>query len=347
MSSKYKISIVIPVYKAEKYIKRCVESALNQTLDGVEVICINDGSPDNSINILKEIQKNNENLIVIDKKNEGVWKARLDGIKRASGKYISFLDSDDYLDKDFAKKMYNNIEQNKSDIAICGYERIDSITGKILSQEMKYSSQRIIDTEKNADELISVNTALWNKIYKSSILKEIDEIKNPPRILEDMMFLTSIYPEVKKISFVEDYLYNYMVLDGSAMNTLKKDDIETIKKAMLEVKEIYSSKNVSLQLYEVLSSMAFLHIGISLMLSVYKNDNKNFNIVYNDVLSYLNFNFPEWKKTRYTRIGYTLKRGKYNLKVAIVRKVYVFRLFKLFLWTYSFVTKTLKIDIKW
>ncbi len=347
MSNKYKISIVIPVYKAEKYIKKCVESVLSQTIDSIEVVCVNDGSPDSCIDILKEIQKNHDNLVIIDKKNEGVWRARMDGIKKASGEYIGFLDSDDYLDKCFAEKMYNSIKENDSDIAICGFKRIDSVTGKTLSQEMKYPANRIIDVEKNADELISVNTALWNKIYRASVLKNMEEIKNPPRILEDMMFLASTYINVKKISFVDDYLYNYMVIGGSAMNTLKDDDIESIKKAMLQVKEKYIQNSVPEVMHEILASMAFLHIGISLMLSVYKNNHDKFNLIYKDILSYLNLNFPKWKSTKYTTIRYTLKNVKYNLKVAIVRKVYVFKVFKLFLWTYSFVTKTLKIDIKW
>lgn len=347
MLSKYKISIIIPVYNAEKYIKKCVESALNQTLKDVEVICINDGSPDNSIDILRDMQKVHENLVVIDKHNEGVWKARMDGINIATGEYIGFLDSDDYLEKDFAEKMYNNIQKSNAEIAICGFKRIDNLTGKVVSKEMKFASDRIIDMEKNAEELISINTALWNKIYKSNILKELDNIDNPPRILEDMMFLSLIYPKINRISFVEDYLYNYMIINGSAMNTLKNDDIDSIKNAMLKVKNKYISGNVHEKLQDIIDSMAFLHIGVSLMLSVYKNDHDNFNTRYKDILLYLNTNFGRWKKTKYTRLMYTLIHGRYNLKIAIVRKVYVLNLFKLFLWTYSFVTQTLKIDIKW
>lgn len=347
MSNKYKVSIVIPVYKAENYIKKCVESALNQTLKDVEVICINDGSPDNSIDILNDMKSKYNNLVVVNKKNEGVWKARMDGINIATGEYIGFLDSDDYLEENFAKEMYDNIKKNNADIAICGFKRIDNLSNNILSKEMKYSNDRVIDVEKNADELISVNTALWNKIYKAELLKNIGEIDNPPRILEDMMFLSLIYPKVKKISFVDNYLYNYMVINGSAMNTLKDGDVESIKRAMVNVKQLYIKSNVSEQLYDVIDSMAFLHIGVSLMLSVYKNDHESFNARYKDILLYLNTNFERWKKTKYTRLIYTLIHGRYNLKIAIVRKIYIFHLFKVFLWTYGFVTKTLKIDIKW
>lgn len=347
MSNKPKISIIIPVYKSEKYIKKCVESALNQSLKDIEVICVNDGSPDSSLNILKEIQKNNDNLVIIDKRNEGVWKARIDGVKKATGEYIGFLDSDDYLDKEFAKKMYESAKEKKSDIVICGFSRIDSDSTKVLSQEMKYPKDRVIELEKNPEEVISINTALWNKIYKSSLLKNLKEINNPPRILEDMMFLSLVYLHTEKISFVEDYLYNYMVIQGSAMNTLKDNDIESIKSAMLEVKAEYNSNNASKEMHEVLASIAFLHLGISLMLSVYKNGKVKFSAEYKSILNYLNINFPMWRKSKYTTIIYNLTHKKYNLKVAIVRKVYVLHLFKAFLGFYDFITKTLKIDIKW
>lgn len=347
MSNKVKLSIIIPVYKSEKYIKKCVESVLNQSLKEIEIICVNDGSPDNSLKILNEIKSKNENVLIVDKKNEGVWKARIDGIRMATGEYIGFLDSDDFLEEDFARKMYENAKELNSDIAICGFKRIDSVNGKVLSSEMKYKENRIISMEKNPEDVISVNTALWNKIYKAEILKNLDKVENPPRILEDMMFLTLIYQRVKKISFVDDYLYNYMVINTSAMNTLKEGDVESIKTAMLEVKREYLSNSVSKDMIEILACISFLHIGISLLLSIYKNESTSFNDRYNEILEYLDTNFYEWRKSKYLTIMYNLTHKNSNLKVAIVRKIVKLHLFKAFLGTYTFITKTLKIDIKW
>lgn len=347
MSDKPKLSIIVPVYNSEKCLRKTIESALNQSLKNIEVICVNDGSTDESLSILENMQKKYLNLKVIDKKNAGVWKARIDGIKYANGEYIGFLDSDDILDENFAEKMCKKIQKDDSDIVVCGFRRIESTTGKVISKEMRFSNDRIIDTQENVGELISLNTAVWNKVFKAEILKKFDEIENPPRILEDMIFHTIVYPTINKITFVDDYLYDYMVANGSAMNSLKDSDVEMVKVAILQVKEQYLKNNVKNEFFEMLSSMAFLHIGISLMLNVYKYDKKNFNEEYKNTLIYLNKNFPEWKKTKFTRVLPNLKGGKYNLKVAIVRKVYILHLFKLFLWTYNFVTKTLKIDIKW
>ena len=344
---KPKISFVVPVYKSEKYIRRCLDSLVKQSLEDIQIVCVNDGSPDNSLSILKEYEAKYSSIKVISKENGGVWYARLDGVRAADGEYIGFLDADDYVEKDFAKLMYESVSKNQSDIAVCGFKRIDENTRKVLSQEMKYASSRIIYMDKNPEEIISINTALWNKIYKADVLKATFNVKSPPRILEDAMFISLVYINAHKISFVDEYLHNYMVIDGSAMHSLKSNDIDKIKASMLEVKEEYLKANLGKEMMEILSSFVFLHLGISMMLNVYTFDKANFKVEYKQILSYLNANFIQWRSTKYTTIWYNLTHKKYNLKVAIVRKVYKMHMFRLFLDIYSFVTKTLKIDIKW
>lgn len=254
-----KVSVIIPAYNAEKYIKRTVESLLKQTFEDIELICVNDGSKDKTLEILKKIEEKDKRVRIVDKKNEGVWKARIDGIKAANGKYTTFIDADDYVEENFIEELHRSIKESDSDISICGFKRIDEKTGKVLSQEMKYEETKIIQNEKNFEEVISINTALWNKLYKTEILKKTKELSNPPRILEDMMFLCMVYQKTNKISFVNKYLYNYMVLEGSAMNTLKKEEIDSIQNAMLEIKNQYVEEKENKEKMEILSSMAFLH----------------------------------------------------------------------------------------
>ena len=347
MKYKPKVSIILPAYNAEKYIAKTLESLLTQTLKEIELICINDGSKDGTLKILRDFEKKDERIKIVDKKNEGVWKARIDGISVTNGEYTAFMDADDYVENTFLEELYKSITKNNADIAICGFSRIDEKTKKILSQEMKYDENKIIEKGKNFEEVISINTALWNKLYKTEILKQIEDLKNPPRILEDMMFLSMVYQKTNKISFVDKYLYNYMVIEGSAMNTLKKEEIEKIQNAMLEIKKQYVKENTNVENMEILASMAFLHFGISLMLKVSETDNCDFSEEYKKNLKFLNENFPEWKKTKYTKIIYCLKKKSVNFKLAIVRKVYICHLFKAFILTYKFITKTLKIDIQW
>lgn len=347
MKQKIKVSIVLPVYNAEKYINKTINSLLNQTLKDIEIICVNDGSKDSTLKIIEKLKEQDDRIRIIDKNNEGVWKARIDGIKQATGNYIAFIDSDDYVEKDFIERLYDNITKNNSDISICGFKRIDEKSGKVLSKEMKYEENKKIEKNYNFEEVITVNTALWNKLYKASILKELKELKNPPRILEDMMFLAKVYLQTEKITFVDDYLYNYIVREGSAMNTLKQGEIDIIQNAMLEIKQEYLKSEDGKKNIEILSSMAFLHFGISLMLRISNDANCNFKKEYKDNLKYLNNNFPEWKKTKYLKIIYCLKNKSSNIKLAIVKKLYVFHMFGIFISTYKFITNKLKIDIKW
>ena len=138
MEDKPKISVILPAYNAEKYVAKTLESLLTQTLKEVEFICINDGSKDGTLKVLKKFEQNDERIKIIDKKNEGVWKARIDGIKAAKGTYISFIDADDNVEATFLEELYKNITKNNADISICGFKRIDEKNGKVLSQEMKY-----------------------------------------------------------------------------------------------------------------------------------------------------------------------------------------------------------------
>lgn len=116
-----KVSIVIPVYNAELYISRCLDSIINQTYTDLEIICVNDGSKDNSLQILKKYQEKDERIFVIDKENAGVSEARNDAIKRSSGQYITFVDSDDWLEKDAIELMYKALIENNADVVRSNY----------------------------------------------------------------------------------------------------------------------------------------------------------------------------------------------------------------------------------
>ena len=136
-SASKKISVVVPCYKVEEYLPRCLDSLMEQTLDGYEVICINDGSPDSCLDILREYEREYPaKIVVIDKKNEGTWKGRKDAIAMATGEYIGFLDSDDYVDPTFLKDLYDAAKAEDADIAVCGFKRTDLETGKVLSVEL-------------------------------------------------------------------------------------------------------------------------------------------------------------------------------------------------------------------
>lgn len=123
------VSVIIPVYNAQEGIKQCLDSLLNQSFTDFEIILLNDGSTDNSLEVIKKYAADNDFIRVIDKENEGVAKTRNKGIQLANGKYIVFIDNDDFVDSDYLERFYNEIDQEQLDIVLGGYKRVN--------QEMK------------------------------------------------------------------------------------------------------------------------------------------------------------------------------------------------------------------
>lgn len=341
-----KVSIIVPVYKVEKYLRRSMDSLVNQTLDGVEIICINDGSPDNCLTILKEYQLKNPNVVIIDKKNEGVWKGRYDGIAKARGEYIAFTDSDDYISLDYAEKLYSAAKKNGSDVVVSGFYRVDVDTEHVYSTEMTGFSKNKINMDENPEDILTINTALWNKLYKAEVLKNLKNLENPPRILDDMMFWLLACLNTKTISFIDDALYYYMVRGDSIMSQIKKEQIESTERAMVDIKNIYKTDKNGKNKVEVIDSMAFLHFGISLMYRV-SSDKANFKRLLKENRQYLDKEFSSWKTTKYLKLGYCFSHKCHNLKVAIMKKIYVCHIYSAFLAMYNWILKTFKIDIKW
>lgn len=130
-----KISVIVPVYKTEKYLRQCIDSILSQNLSDLEVICINDGSPDNSIDIISDYEKRDSRIVVIDKKNEGVGRARNDGINKASGEFVAFIDSDDYYpSKNVLESLYNAAKEHN--VQVCGGRKVKLETdGSLIHDE--------------------------------------------------------------------------------------------------------------------------------------------------------------------------------------------------------------------
>lgn len=347
-SKQPKISFIIPCYNVEKYLPKCINSLMNQTIKDIEAIFINDGSPDNCLEILKKYQKEygKDRIVIINKKNEGVWRGRKDGIKKAHGKFIGFIDSDDYVTPDFAEKLYNAAVKNRADIAVCGFDRIDLNTGKLYSREMCKPRYKNITIKNNPGLLLELNGAPWNKIYKSNLLKDITELKNVPPVLDDMMFLQLIYINANKITFIPDSLNRYMVRKDSIINTIEPEVIPPTYAAMKEIRDLYaSSKNQDYLDY--VDANAFLHLGISLMYRLSTNKKVDFDKLLKENTKFLDKNFPNWRNNRYITLKYIKKNNGANKKLYIVKKFYDLRLFKIFLIAYKAMINKLGVDIKW
>ena len=319
---------------------------MSQTLENIEVICINDGSPDNCLSILKDYKKKyGSKIVIIDKKNEGVWMGRQDGIAISKGEYIGFVDSDDYVNEKFAEKLYNAAKSNDADIAVCGFDRIDLDTGNLYSREMCKPADWSIDTRENPGAMLELNGAPWNKIYRAALLKNMYHMQNIPKVLDDMMFLLLIYINARKIVFIPDSLVYYMVRKDSIINTVKPELIPGTYAAMKEIRNLYAKE--APELLDYIDASAFLHLGVSLMYRLSTVENIDFSKIIRENTQFLDENFPRWRKTDYTKLKYVLKNHGVNSKLWGVKCFYNLGLFRIFLKSYNLMIEKLGVDIKW
>ncbi len=211
-----KISIIVPVYNSEKHLNQCIESISAQTYKNIEIILINDGSTDGSIEICRKWEKTDSRIVIIDKKNEGVSAARNDGLKMATGELIGFVDSDDYIEPEMYERMKNDMDNYCVDVVMCnstsvfddgkkrkGYDGYDSF--RINHKEL---TKRFINFEK------IFCSSVWSKLYKK---KKIDKVRFSGNIAlgEDYYYNGLVYKNINSFYYDNDSLYNYRIREDS------------------------------------------------------------------------------------------------------------------------------------
>lgn len=348
MSQEVKVSVIIPIYNAETTLETCLKSVIKQTLKKIEIICINDGSTDRSLEILKTYESQfPHKLQVINQSNKGVWEARQKGIEVSQGKYIAFLDSDDKVSHLWLEKLYEQAITTQADITICGYERIEINKKNTSCIEMTQFGYKIFQIDEAPDILLALNTALWNKLFKSSYLKKMPKLKQPPRVLEDVMFLLLLFLEIKRISFVPEALYSYYVRTGTAMTTINQKDLLEVEQGFLEVKEIFQKRKATDKLQIVLAIKTFFHMGASMGYRLPRKDIKAYKNMQKEIRSYLNQNFKAWNKNVMLRFYHIVKVAPYNKKLWVIHKAYKYHGLQLFMKCYSKMNGLLKRYVRW
>lgn len=235
-----KISVIIPVYNVEKYIRQCLESVINQTYKSLEIIVVNDGTKDDSMKIVEEYLFD-KRIKVINKENGGISSARNRGMKEVTGDYIYFLDSDDWLELNSIEIFVKNLEENLEIIG-ANFYLFDEINKEKRVNNLRVRYDEIEEGKYFLmDELESV---VWNKLYKTSFLKENNIMFLENIIHEDEEFTFKCYMIAKKIKYFQNITYNYRVnRDGSIMNEIVKnnekrlDSIISIEKIIEQIKK--------------------------------------------------------------------------------------------------------------
>ena len=284
------ISVIVPVYNVEKYLNRCIDSILNQTFKQIEIILVDDGSTDNSPIICDEYSNKYENIKVIHKKNNRVAAARNDGIKIATGKYIAFVDGDDWIDLDCLEKMYEVAEKNQTDIVICSYVRefkdhakpkdIKLDENKIYQgDDLAVLHRRILGPIKeefrNPESLDSIGSAC-GKLYKREII-----LKSGYRFIdlkeigtaEDTLFNFMLFNEVTKISFIDKCFYHYWKENENSITTKYNPNLFNQWKNLFKyMEEFIKNNNLDNSFYESLGNRICVGV-LGLGLNECKEDN--------------------------------------------------------------------------
>ncbi len=212
-----KLSIIVPIYNTSKYLRRCIDSILAQTFTDFELILINDGSTDNSLEILRNYEVQDSRIVVIDKVNEGVAAARNQGIEIAKGEYIMFSDSDDYVDRDWIKKLYTMIKENTCGFVNCSYKKCWQ-DGKVNVIRLTSDSTIVTLSKDNYFCLYKngYSHSLWNKIYSSKIIRDNSiRFDNSVYNGEDVLFNIEYFRCCDSIIYIPEALYNMNQTDGS------------------------------------------------------------------------------------------------------------------------------------
>lgn len=239
--NKVKVSIIVPVYNVEAYIARCLDSLVNQTLKEIEIIIVNDNTPDNSIKICEEYASRDNRIRIFSKENEGLGLTRNYGMKHANGEFIAFVDSDDFIDKDFYEKLYKGAQMKQADVCFAEYKAYkcnqekEKIKGKIPfvndtenTEDVLYS---MLNFKKYGCEKCYMGMSVWRAIYKRKIIQEnnILFVSERKYISEDIIFNFDFLENSQKASFVKDTYYHYCYNNTSLTHVYRKDRFEKAK----------------------------------------------------------------------------------------------------------------------
>ena len=280
-----KVSVIVPVYNTEKYLRKCLDSLVNQDFSDYEIVIVNDGSTDNSESIIKEYVSKYDFIKSFTKENGGLSSARNYGIDKASGNYLAFVDSDDYVESNYLKELYESITKNKSDIAVCEFSYVYSDGNVIRS----YSNLNYTDDSLKKYLLTPPMAPI--RLFKKELF---EKIKFKEGIYyEDLELCPKLIKFAKKVSFVDLSLYNYLMRNSSIMHqkefNKKLYDIYTV----LDSNYDYLYKDYPMEI----EYMFIIHLlrTATLRFLDYKEGRREIS----KIVKIMKERFPNWKKNEY------------------------------------------------
>lgn len=309
-----KVSIIVPIYNVSKYIKRCLDSLINQTLEDIEIILVNDGSEEDEEKIIKPYLDKYKNIKYYKKENGGQASARNFGLEKSRGEYILFVDSDDYIETNMTSLMYKTAKDKKVDIVVCNYymENKDNKEEINVLEENKYISNSLY---------VTLTPAPWNKLFKREFLINNNFSFIEGIIYEDYATIPTLAIYNPKVYFIKDYLYHYIQSENSTMrNNEYKEKYENIIPATKYLYDNMHNKGFNLEL-EYLIAFHTLYLA-SLNFYEYKKYDK-LDLVSNLVKELI----PKYYKNKLVKENISLSKRIYMF-LFYHKKYYLINLYR-------------------
>lgn len=290
-----KFSVVIPVYNSSNYLKKCLESLVNQTFNDIEIICINDGSTDDSKNIIEKYKKKYNNIKLYNITNHGQSYARNYGLSKAKGKYISFIDSDDYVDENMFNKLNEFLNDNNYDIVMFDYTTVTTDNKVLFTKEFDC----VNDKNVSYKEYLFSDPCPWNKIYKKNFLDKIG-FKLPEGIIyEDYCYIPTLVKYSPYIAHFKDKLYYYVY---STVSTTRNDEYKEKYADLIKATNILYDSFIGTDYMEEICFIIYYHYLYLGSLNFYKFH--KFDKI-DKISRFMQDKFPKWMKNKYV-----IKRNK-------------------------------------
>ena len=245
MEKKAKVSVLVPFYNVEKYVGRCVESLFSQTYSNIEYVFVNDCTPDNSMDIINEyIDKfnvRNKCVIINHEVNKGISASRNDCLDNATGDYILFIDSDDYIDKDMVELLVKAAIENNADISGCGY--IEEYKDRRVQMPQRYTNNHV--EMMRAITLLTIKGVMWKLLIRRSIVEE-NQVRFIPdnTMVDDYLFCCQVFFYAKRFASVDKCMYHYIQYNPNNYSKTREFNITSQAKAIIKTEEFYKENGV-------------------------------------------------------------------------------------------------------
>ena len=284
-----KVSVIVPVYNASRYLEKCLDSLVRQTLKDIEIIVVNDASKDNSLEIIKKYQEKYSNIILINHEtNKGIGRTRNDAIEIAKGEYLGFVDSDDYVAENMYEKYYNCAVENKLDMVYAGHY-------EVFNEQLKKIDVHDFEPcllKDNPDLLVKMEFGPWNKIYRTDIIRQ-NNIRFPEKLkYEDMPFAATAL-DYSRIGKLEGYHYFYLIHSNSESTTIDKRCFD-----IFDILDIINS-HYGNRYHDQIEYLNVLHVTRYLLRQKYQKEKEIRDRFIEQGYAFLDERFPDWRNNRY------------------------------------------------